>query len=349
MLFTSRPDGLWDYVNPPFCAYTGYPEESLTGLGWVEALHTEDRDASLVQWRSAIGRGTPLQIEHRLRSVDGSHHWVRTHCTPQRNTAGAIARWTGIATPLELVPDVAAERDQRRSAELSRDTVIATAAHELRVPVTILLGQAQIQLRRLKARESVDYGDLRAAESMVDQSLRLAQLISALLDKASIEHGQLRISMAALDMSGLVQRVVQSLQPTLPTHTLRLTLDAAPLWVVGDAMRLEQVLQNLIQNAVTYSPAGSEIMIAVAPCGHEAQIMVRDYGCGIAASDQPSLFRQYFRAEPTHGRPTPGLGLGLYICNEIMALHSGSIAVESADGAGSTFTLRLPRMQPVLS
>jgi signal transduction histidine kinase len=112
--------------------------------------------------------------------------------------------------------------------------------------------------------------------------------------------------------------------------------------VVGDALRLEQVLQNLLQNAVKYSPAGSEIVIEVAPDEHQARIAVHDYGSGIAPSARPSLFQRFFRAADAYA--TTGLGLGLYISKAIMDLHGGDIEVESAVGAGSTFIIRLPRI-----
>jgi|GEM_PF-2346726 PAS domain S-box-containing protein len=346
MCFTSHPDGQWNYVNPPFCAYTGYPEESLMGMGWTEALHPDDRDTSLMGWQVAIGRGTPLQIEHRIHGADGDHHWVRTHCIPQRNATGTIVGWTGVATPVEMVSAVAVERALRISAEVELDRVIATTAHELRSPLTVLLGQAQILQRRLDAREGADPGDRRIAAMLVEQSLRLAQLIRTLLDAAQIDHGQFLISTTTVDLAALVRRELQALQPTLPTHTLQLRADAAPLWVTGDSMRLAQVLQNLIQNAVIYSPKGSEIVIAVTSQGNHAQISVRDQGCGIAASVHPALFRRFFRVGSEDGRATPGLGLGLYICKAIMDLHKGNIEVESAIGAGSTFTLILPRILP---
>ncbi|MEI7643396.1 MAG: PAS domain-containing sensor histidine kinase [Chloroflexales bacterium] len=344
MCFTSRPDGLWDYVNPPFCAYTGYPAAALTGLGWAEALHADDRATSLTHWQSAIGRGTPLQVEHRLHAANGDHHWFRTHCTPHRNADGMITRWAGVATPLEITPEVAVERDLRRSAELARDSVIAIAAHELRVPMTILLGQAQLQQRRLATRAHVDPDDRYAADTLVAQALRLAQLIHALLNTAEIDHGQLSVSLTTLDLAALVRQVVQDLQPTIPTHALRVITDARPLWVAGDAMRLEQVFQNLIQNAVSYSPAGSEIVITIMAQGGHARIAVRDQGCGIAANVQPALFRRFFHVGAADARGASGLGLGLYICKAIMDLHGGSIAVESAVGAGSTVTLTLPQI-----
>jgi PAS domain S-box-containing protein len=349
MLFTSRLDGAWDYVNPPFCAYTGYSEDALTGLGWASTLHADDRANSLTRWQSAIRSGTSLQVEHRLRGADGDHRWFRTQCAPQRNAAGAITRWAGIATPVEVEQQVAAERALRLSAELAldeHDGVIAIAAHELRAPLTVLLGQAKLLQRRLEGREGTEPSDQRAVNILVEQALRLSRLISALLDVAQIDHGQLLVSATTLDLGALVERVVQTLQPMLPAHTLRMSIDTAPLWVAGDVLRLEQVLQNLLQNAVKYSPAGGEIVIGVAPYGQQARITVSDQGIGIAANIRPYLFQRFARARQGGAHFTTGLGIGLYICKAIMDLHGGSIEVESAVGAGSTFTLLLPRIQP---
>ncbi|MBX0330955.1 PAS domain-containing sensor histidine kinase [Oscillochloris sp. ZM17-4] len=347
MIFTSGPDGAWDYVNPSFCAYTGYPESSLIGLGWAAALHVDDRVASLSRWQSAIRSGTPLVIEHRLRCANGSHHWFRMQCAPQYGAAGEIIRWVGISTPIEAEHQVEHERELRRAAEQaldSHDGVIAIAAHELRAPLTVLLGQAQMLQRRLAAREAADPRDRRSVDVLVDQSLRLARLLSAMLDVAAVDNGLLRISQTTLDLSVLVQQVVQSLQPSMASHTLRLSADVSPLWVSGDALRIEQVIQNLIQNAEKYSPAGSDIAIWVTSYGSQARISVRDHGIGIAASSRPYLFQRFFRAKGADSHAAPGLGLGLYICKAIIDLHGGSIEVESAVGAGSTFTILLPQL-----
>ncbi len=232
MLFTSSPDGTWDYVNPPFCAYTGCPPKSLMGMGWAAALHDEDRDASLAHWASAITSGTPLQVAHRLRGADGGHRWFSTQCVPQRDAAGAILRWAGIATPTAVTPQVAAEQAQRQVATLARaerDGMLATVAHELRAPLTVLLGQAQLLQRRLAARPHVDPSDQRTADILVEQTSRLTLLTNALMDAALLDQGQMPLKATALDLAALAQRVVQTLQPTLPAHTLRLISDPAPL------------------------------------------------------------------------------------------------------------------------
>lgn len=346
MLFTSRPEGAWDYVNPQFCAYAGRRQEALVGLGWVELLHIDDRASSLRAWQAGLWGGAPFAIEHRLRGANGVYSWFRTQCAPQRNAVGAIRGWAGIAAPVESEHQVADERALRQSAEQARDareSVIAIVAHELRTPLTVLLGQAKLLQRRLDAHAEIEPGDRRAAATLVGQTVRLGELMGALLDVTQIDHGLLQVSRARLDLAAIVTRVVEASQMAHPAHSLQLHIDSAPIWVAGDALRLEQVLQNLLQNAAKYSPAGSEIRVRLAPSGDQAQISVSDRGIGIAVDDQPALFQRFFRAGPRSGRSVAGLGLGLYICKAIMDLHCGTIAVESAEGEGCTVTLLLPR------
>jgi PAS domain S-box-containing protein len=346
MLFTSRPDGAWDYVNPQFCAYAGRRHEALVGRGWVELLHVDERASSLTEWQAGLRSGAPFVIEHRLRGADGVYGWFRIQCAPQRNGAGATRGWAGIAAPVESEHQVADERALRQSAERARDereSVIAIVAHELRAPLTVLLGQAKLLQRRLDAHADVEPGDRRAAATLVGQTVRLGELMGALLDVTQIDHGLLQVSRARLDLAAIVTRTVEASQMAHPAHGLQLCIDSAPIWVAGDALRLGQVLQNLLQNAAKYSPAGSEILVHLAPAGDQAQISVSDRGIGIAVEDQPALFQRFFRAGPRSGHSVAGLGLGLYICKAIMDLHGGTIAVESAEGEGCTVTLRLPR------
>jgi PAS domain S-box-containing protein len=349
LLFTSRPDGSWDAVSPPFCTYTGLPPEALTGLGWVAALHNDDQAPSLARWQSATASATAWEQEHRLRGADGVYRWFRTRCAPQRDAAGALRGWAGIVAPVESERQLAAERALRRSAEQARaerDSTLEIVAHELRAPLTVLLGQATLLRRRLKSREDAEPGDLRAVETLVAQTNRLKDLVSALMDATQVDHGQLRICATTLDLGALVERVVQALAPTLPAHRLRLHADATPLWVAGDALRLEQVLQNLLQNAVKYSPHGGEIAVRSVARDGQVQIDVADQGLGIPAAMQPYLFQRYGRARAEDRRLPGGLGLGLYLCKAIIDLHGGSITVQSEEGAGCVVTLLLPRVSP---
>jgi signal transduction histidine kinase len=165
-----------------------------------------------------------------------------------------------------------------------------------------------------------------------------------MLDSTRLEHGQLSIERAAVDLAALARQVVAEIQPTLDTgrHTIRLLAETQPLMVLGDMLRLEQVLQNLIGNAVKYSPGGGEIVVRLAQQDAQAHIEVHDTGIGIPAGALPQLFQRFYRAGNAGTQQISGMGIGLYVVREIVTLHGGTVAVESCEGAGSIFTVQLP-------
>jgi len=122
-------------------------------------------------------------------------------------------------------------------------------------------------------------------------------------------------------------------------------LPSEPLLIEGDDVRLEQVVQNLISNAIKYSPNGGPIAVQAEQQGHQARLLVRDCGMGIPKNDQPHLFQRFYRATNADTQHMSGMGIGLYVVKEIVTLHGGTVAVESCEGAGSTFTVCLP-LQP---
>lgn len=238
-----------------------------------------------------------------------------------------------------------AEHTARAGAEEAlrqRDAFFAVAAHELRTPLTAILGQAQLLARRLGREEQLDAGLMAKAEIIARQAQRLGNLVTALLDVSRIEQGALRLEREPLDLAALARRVVEEVAPLHPAHRISLTAPAGPLTVLGDGMRLEQVLNNLLSNAVRYSPEGGEVRVELAAEGGEAALRVSDEGIGIPEAALPQLFTRFFRAANTSGQHGAGLGIGLYVVREVTTLHGGSVEVRSAEGAGSSFTVRIP-------
>jgi signal transduction histidine kinase len=133
---------------------------------------------------------------------------------------------------------------------------------------------------------------------------------------------------------------------TLEQHEIEVMCAEPPVMINGDALRLEQVFQNLIANAIKYSPTGGLITMQVAQRDAYACVMVRDQGIGISAEAQRHLFELFYRAETTDTHRISGMGIGLYVVNELVTLHGGSVQVESREGAGSTFTVCLPLLGP---
>lgn len=224
-----------------------------------------------------------------------------------------------------------------------RDSFIAIAAHDLRSPLTALLGQAQLLERRAHT-EHLSERTLRATNTITQQATRLNRLITAMLDLTSIQTGQLTIEPTPLDLAPLLTRIVSEIQPTLSNHSLVITSSEAAAWVWGDELRLEQVFQNLLGNAIKYSPQGGGIQVKLERRNGQISISVSDQGIGIPTAALPRLFERFYRAPNALEFGIKGMGIGLYAIREIVTLHGGTVTVTTAEGAGTTFTVRLPEM-----
>ncbi|GAB4198704.1 MAG: hypothetical protein OHK0022_18290 [Roseiflexaceae bacterium] len=227
-----------------------------------------------------------------------------------------------------------------------RDTFFSVAAHELKTPLTSLLGQAQLMQRRMLRDGSLNERDGRALGVVIAQAQRLNAMILAMLDSSRLEQGRLSIDPQPLDLSALVRRIIGEILPMLDRHSLSLDECDGPLVVIGDGLRLEQVLQNLIGNAIKYSPLGGPVMVRLERSGTHARVSVSDQGIGIPAASVPQLFQRFYRARNADALHISGMGIGLYVVREIIMLHSGELAVESREGQGSTFSFSLPLAQP---
>ncbi len=240
-------------------------------------------------------------------------------------------------------------RAQAEAAVQARDAFFSVAAHELKTPLTSLLGQAQLLQRRDAREQILAERERRSVDMIVAQAQRLNRLTLGLLDTARIQQGRLTLDRAPFDLADLVQRIVGEIQPTLKAHRLSYTPPDGPLVVHGDALRLEQVVINLIENAVKYSPAGGPIDVQLARDATEAAVRVADQGIGIPAAELPHLFTRFYRAANASRGQISGMGIGLFVVHEIITLHGGRVTVESEEGRGSVFTVHLPLHEPPAS
>jgi signal transduction histidine kinase len=246
----------------------------------------------------------------------------------------ALARYTALA--LENVR----LRQELHETTRTRDNFIAAAAHDLRSPLTVLLGQTQMLEKRAQE-DGLSERALRSVQSIRHESARLDRMIAALLDFSRMQRGALTLDLVELDVAALVRQLVGELQPTLTRHVITVVGDET-LLVRGDAARLEQVFQRLLNNAVKYSPGGGTVLVQLQAADGQAQVAVSDQGIGIPAEARPRLFQQLFRAANATARGIPGKGLGLYVVRQLVSLHGGTVSVASEEEVGSTFTVRLP-------
>jgi signal transduction histidine kinase len=229
--------------------------------------------------------------------------------------------------------------DQREMARL-KDEMLSMASHDLKTPATVIKVQAQ-RLKRQFNKGRAEEDDVQEGLTMIaDQADRLSKLLNLLLDLSRIESGRLELDLAPTDLRGIVISIARALQSTTEVH--RIEVDA-PTAVVGhwDARRIEEVVQNLLHNAVKYSPEGGRIHVRVRADGHDAVVTVRDSGIGLAPDEAPHVFERFYRGRGM--RRFEGAGLGLYICRAIVAAHGGRIWAESnGPDQGSTFAFQLP-------
>ncbi len=236
-----------------------------------------------------------------------------------------------------------------KEAERLKDEFVAIAAHELRNPLAVLQGHAQTLVYQSKRGRGpqLEEWQKEALENIDKATLRLVELIADLLDVTRLQAGRLELYLEPTDLVALVQRVVKRLQVTTKQHHLSVITSLDHLVVSIDPGRMEQVLNNLIQNAIKYSPAGGliEITVSIDHKTGDALLSVHDYGIGIPLHQQARIFGRFERAD--NARPFSGTGLGLYLCRALVEQQGGRIWFESVEGAGSTFFVALPPVSNV--
>lgn len=229
----------------------------------------------------------------------------------------------------------AAERERRAREE--RDRLIDAVSHDLATPLSVI--SANLQFARL---QRVSNHDLKRLLTRVETAtMRATALMRTLADAKALDEDGLRLDLEPIDLRRVVTPVVEMFDRLSERHTVLCAAPDRPIIVEGDADRLRRVVENLISNAIKYSPEGGSVEVSIEADDHHALLCVRDYGIGISPEALPRIFERNYRASEAIAR-APGLGLGLSIAAEIIARHDGTIQATPTDPCGATFTVRLP-------
>jgi PAS domain S-box-containing protein len=280
----------------------------------------------LLKIQVAPGKSGGRQVS--LRRADGGLRWIDVASAP---LAGGDVNATRLS--LVVMRDVS---EQKRFEEM-RDDFLAVAAHEFKTPLAVIKAYSQL----LEKRKAGPAPILQVINRQVD---RLSRMVQQLLQVSRLRLGDAGLRREPFDLEEMVQGVVGRMRRMVDRHRLIVELGPA-VPVEADRERLEQVLVNLIDNAVRFSPEGGDIEAAVAQDGAEAVVSVRDHGVGIPSERQAHVFEPFYRAHAGTSRDYGGLAVGLDISREIVARHGGRIWFESAPGRGSTFFFALPLSQ----
>ncbi|MEN9937462.1 MAG: hypothetical protein RLZZ387_4041 [Chloroflexota bacterium] len=341
------PDGQWLDVNPRLCAILGYTREELFSRTFQQITHPDDLDED-TQYVSELlaGHGDSYAMEKRYLRKDGSLIWARLTVSLLRHPDGSPHHFISVVEDIDAQKrteeDNARLYQQAQEAIREREALLSVASHELKNPLTVLLGYAHMLVLHHTSGRATPERTERGLQQILEQGERLNQLLDTLLDVARLDSGRLLIERVPVEVTALLQRIIEGLQPTLERHAIVLDTPDEPSIVLGDATRLEQVFRNLLSNAVTYSPAGGTVAVVVEPRGGDLCVAVRDQGIGIAESDLPALFGRFYRTENARRANARGLGIGLHVVREIVVLHGGTVSVNSRLGHGSEFTVCLP-------
>lgn len=345
-------DGRICYVNAAAVQFFGASDASeLLGRSPVSLAAPEsrsriaDRDKRLKE----IGQSLPIEPEDWLR-LDGS-------CVTVEAAAAAVP-WQGATGTLVMLRDVserkkveeertqllASERTARSAAERAsrmKDEFLATLSHELRTPLTAIVGWSEILVRGRMSDQEANHG-----LDAIDRNARtLTKLVEDLLDMSSIMSGKLRLDMHVISPVSLVATAIETIRPTAEAKRIRLEQELDPRTgsLRGDANRLQQVVWNLLTNAVKFTPEGGTVRVALECVDSHVRISVADTGQGIAADFLPYVFDRFRQADSTIRRKHSGLGLGLAIVKQLVELHGGEVHVDSeGEGRGTRFVVTLP-------
>lgn len=285
-----------------------------------------------------------------VRQPDGTNHSVLLSTVPLDDLQ-ALSRLpcelTGVLAASERVAlvvyqDVAVLKE----AEALKDQFVSMAAHELRTPVTVIAGYTEMMLRRAARQKGnpLDEWQISKLHEMEQAIQRLTKLTEDLLDVTRVQGGQLQLRPGPTDLVALTRKLTNQLQATTDRHHLSLQTALPHLWTMVDAFRLEQVLINVLTNAIKYTPQGGPIEITLEEETHihEARFRVRDRGIGIPREQQAHIFERFVRAENARAACIGGTGLGLYLCRELIERQGGHIHFESEEHGGTTFFFSLP-------
>jgi two-component system, chemotaxis family, CheB/CheR fusion protein len=320
-----------NFVNKRWLEFTGKSAEQEIGVGWYDGIHPDDKDAFLQIYNNAHRDHKEFQADYRLRRHDGQFRWILAHGVP---------RYTGselfighIGTCIDI--------NDRIELEKQKDDFMGIASHELKTPVTSIKAYTQILHEKFKKlNDDASAGMLDRLNTQID---KLTGLINTLLDVARVQSGQLELSPEYFEVVPFVNEITEEMQRTTAKHKIDIHLEIGEhVQVFADRARTAQVLNNLVSNAIKYSPDAKRILVKVHPENEHMVFSVQDFGIGIQKDHQHKIFERFYRVGDHAGNKIGGLGLGLYISAQIVRQQGGDIRLSSEHGKGSEFSFSLP-------
>ena len=333
-------------ANPRFEAMFGWPLGGLAGQPGAVVWASEEDYAEVSRLAGPLlSSGQEFEIEHEMRRQDGSRFWCRLlgQVVDRSHPSHGGTIWIAddITERKRLAEAIAAARDAAEAASQAKSSFLANTSHEIRTPLNGLLGLARLALRPdIDSERRQHY-----LEQILDSAQGLAVILSDILDLSKIEAGKIALEEVAFDLHDALAGVYQSYRTLAEQKGLELRLEidrAVPTLVMGDPLRVRQILANFVSNAIKFTERGGVRIRATAEGEGVLHVAVVDTGAGVDAATQQRLFQPFSQGDSSTTRRYGGTGLGLSICRELARLMKGEVGLDSRPGAGSTFWARLP-------
>lgn len=352
-------DWSWD-SQTDICTYSqraaemmGLPAESReTANDLLSRVHAEDRIGAHEAVRKAIAEGSDYDHEYRIRHDDGKEVWISAKGRAQYDEHGKVTGIVGTLADVterknlerereSLLANESAARTAAERANRMKDEFLATLSHELRTPLNAILGWSNI----LRA-DHADEDELNTGLEVIERNTHVqARLIEDLLDMSRIISGKVRLDVQPADLSRVIEAALEAVKPSADSRKIRLVSVLDPLAgpVRGDPARLQQIVWNLLTNAIKFTPPGGKVEVALERVNSHVEITVSDTGMGIEPEFLPYIFDRFRQGDASITRKHGGLGLGLSIVKNLTEMHGGSVQAKSAgQGQGATFRIALP-------
>lgn len=329
LAWTSDADGNMDYFNKRWYEFTRQSPNEALGTGWQKVLHPEDAKDALDQFYKGIKSGEDLELEARLLDDnDQTYCWHLIKALPVKNHAEKVNYWIGTATNIH----------EQKMLEYNKGEFLNVASHELRTPLTTLTGYLQLMQDEVdkKEPENLDF----FLKKSLDSTDRINRLINDLLNLSNVESGKIaEFHKEKINFKQFIKEIVNNYQQLYPEKEFILNISGTNIRALGNAFRIEQVIDNLITNAIKYAP-DSPVYINLKKKEQDVLVEVTDEGKGIPQNKLSAVFDRFYRIKDNH--ISSGLGIGLFISKEIIQQHNGKIWAERNNEKGTTFKFTIP-------
>ncbi len=354
IVWTTMPSGELAPPQASWTAFTGQAQAEYEGFGWLQAVHPEDRDATLAAWTHAVADHALFAIDHRLRRADGEWRTMAARGVPILDE-GETREWVGTHTDIterkQAEEELSAAKDAAEAANRAKSQFLANMSHELRTPLSAVIGYSEmIEEEMEETGEQHLLGDVRKIQS---NARHLLSLINDVLDLSKIEADRMTTFAEEVDVEALVRDVASTVGSLVQQKGNEVALDLQPALgtMHTDQVKLRQCLFNLVSNAAKFTEGGritlrAERVGRAERAGGEVVLSVADTGIGMTPEQLDKLFERFTQADVSTTRRFGGTGLGLAITRAFCRLLGGDVTVASTYGEGSIFTIRLPAEMP---